>query len=90
MRSSAAITAIYDGVFGIPLADFQRFALARIGDLVVHDSAVWINGVSAANQVHSCLLVNQADDLIDRYMADYAGIELGLGPIKGIHRPAEM
>ncbi len=63
-------------MFGIPLADFQRFALACIGDLVPHDSAVWINGVSAANQVHSCLLVNQDDDLIDRYMADYAGIDL--------------
>ncbi len=70
------IAALHDGVFGIPLADFQRFAIDRMCEVVAHDSAVWINGVSEADRVHSCLLVNQPDDLIHRYMADYAGIDL--------------
>lgn len=43
---------------------------------MAHDSAVWINGVSEADQVNNCLLVNQPDDLIHRYLADYAGIDL--------------
>lgn len=71
-----AIAAIYDGVYGIPIAGFQQFALGRIGSAVPFDSAVWINGVSEADQVHSCLLVGQEPDLIERYMADYAGIDL--------------
>ena len=70
------IAAIYDGVFGIPLADFQRFALARIDALLPFDSAIWINGVDHENHIHSFLLVNQPDALIARYMADYAGIDL--------------
>nr|WP_310522194.1 helix-turn-helix transcriptional regulator [Polymorphobacter sp.] len=70
------IAAIYDGVFGIPLTGFQRFAVDCIGTVIDHDSAVWINGINHENQVHSCLLVNQPDTLIARYMADYAGIDL--------------
>jgi DNA-binding CsgD family transcriptional regulator len=63
-------------VFGIPFGDFQRFALDRTGALVAFDSALWINGVDHADQVHSCLLVNQPGDLIDRYLAGYADIDL--------------
>lgn len=70
------IAAVYDGVFRIPLTGFQRFALDCLGEAVAFDSAVWINGVSEADQVHSCLLINQPDDLITRYMAGYAGIDL--------------
>lgn len=70
------IAAIYDGVFSIPLTGFQRFALDCLGEVVGFDSAVWINGVSETDAVHSCVLVNQPEDLIPRYMANYAGIDL--------------
>lgn len=70
------IAAVYDGVFSIPLTGFQRFALDQLAAVVAFDSAVWINGVSEADQVHSCVLVNQPDDLIPRYMAGYAGLDL--------------
>jgi DNA-binding CsgD family transcriptional regulator len=70
------IAALYDGVFGIPFAGFQRFALDQVGTLVEFDSALWINGVDHADQVHNCLLINQPDDLIARYLADYATIDL--------------
>jgi DNA-binding CsgD family transcriptional regulator len=70
------IAAVYDGVFNIPLTGFQRFALDQLAAVVAFDSAVWINGVSEADQVHSCVLVNQPEDLIPRYMAGYAGIDL--------------
>lgn len=70
------IAAIYDGVFSIPLADLQHFALGQINMVLPFDSAVWINGVDHEDQIHSCVLVNQPPTLIEKYMAEYAGIDL--------------
>ncbi len=75
-RANHAIAEIYDGVFRIPFSDFQRFALDQLRATIAFDSATWLNGVHETDRMHSCLLVNQPDDLIRRYLADYAELDL--------------
>ena len=44
--------------------------------LIDFDSAAWINGVGDPINIHSIVLVNQPESVIQRYLQDYAGMDL--------------
>jgi DNA-binding CsgD family transcriptional regulator len=72
------IAQIYDGVYNFPLSNFQEFVLQQVRTIIQFDSAVWLNGVSETNQMHSCVLIDQRPDLIEDYIAGYSGFDLDL------------
>lgn len=75
-RLNETIIAIHDGVFHSPFSGFQAFVLERLRALITFDSAAWINGGHFGNDMHSLLLINQNNTLIERYLADYSEIDL--------------
>lgn len=62
------IVELYQGVRGVALADFKKWAFEKIRCLVPFDSGLWYSGASVPWHLHDVFLLNRPYDLIGDYM----------------------
>jgi DNA-binding CsgD family transcriptional regulator len=65
------VASLYDGVFQMPFAQFQSFALDSLMNLIGADAALWATGVQATQSILSMTLRNIAPAELMEYQQSY-------------------
>lgn len=63
------IVELYQGVRGVAVTDFKKWALEKIRRVVPFDSGLWGSGTDVPRQMHDVFLLNHSHDLIADYLA---------------------
>jgi DNA-binding CsgD family transcriptional regulator len=65
------VAALYDAAFGVPLDDYQEFALETLRALIPFDSASWAVANNDINAIHSLVRINQSLETLADYLANW-------------------